>query len=297
MRADDFDKAARPCGASGSVPATCGCRRAEAFLAEPTAAFLESRRAFLRRLVLGGLTAATLPLLSSEAQADIFTPSVADQKKMGAQAAAQVLQKYREVKDDRARRFRSVGRRLVNARNPKDRNTWDFRFRVIESKEINAFAVPGGNMFLFTGLLSRIGSDDELAAVTGHEMAHVYKQHWAKAVSDQTKRELGFAVLLGLTRANGSWQQLAGLGNSLLSLQYSRGEEDEADASGLDNLVAAGFDPHGMLALFHTLQSASGAHGEPPVFLSDHPLTSERIKRTQERIDHLTPTGNSVSGQ
>src|SRR5262249_3176346 len=99
----------------------CGCRHAEAFMAEPAAAYGESRRSFLRRLAVGGLTAAALPLLRSEAEADIFTPSVADQKRLGAQAAAQVMQKYRVVNDDRATRFSRVGRRLVNALSAQDR--------------------------------------------------------------------------------------------------------------------------------------------------------------------------------
>lgn len=276
------------CGAHGRVhTAGCGCRRAEEFLARPTAAYLESRRAFLRRLLVGGATAAALPLLASEAEADIFTPSVSDQKRLGDQAAAQVLQKYHEVTDSRARRFKTVGTRLVNALSPKDRGPWDYRFHVIESGDINAFAVPGGNIFLFTGLLDRIHSDDELAAVTGHEMTHVRKQHWAKAVANETKRQLGVGIILGLTHANGAWKQVANLGDTLISLKYSRSEEDEADAGGLQDMVQAGYDPHGMLDLFHTLQTASHG-GNPPEFLSDHPLTSDRIRRTQERINRLS---------
>ncbi|HZP82182.1 MAG TPA: M48 family metalloprotease [Chthonomonadaceae bacterium] len=276
------------CNATGSVhAASCGCHRADEFLAAPTAAYLQSRRAFLRNALVGGLTVAAMPLLEAQAAADIFKPSVSDQKRLGAQAAAQVLQKYREVRDSRARTFRNVGGRLVDALSSKERGPWDYRFRVIESKEINAFAVPGGNMFMFTGLLERIGSDDELAAVTGHEMTHVRKEHWARAVAERTKRELGIGLILGLTHANQGWRQLAGIGDTLLTLRYSRGEEDEADAGGLANMVEARYDPHGMLDLFETLQRAAGRRGEPPEFLSDHPLTSDRIRRTQERIARL----------
>src|SRR5437016_4688654 len=96
-------KAKCSCPSTGAVHAAgCGCQRAEEFIAAPTAAYLESRRVFLRRVVIGGLTVAALPLLQSEAEADLFKPSVADQKKLGDQAAQQVLQKYREVKDSRA---------------------------------------------------------------------------------------------------------------------------------------------------------------------------------------------------
>jgi predicted Zn-dependent protease len=264
----------------------CG-RRAEEFLVEPIGIYTESRRGFLGRIFVGGLTVATLPLLAGEADADVFTPSVSDQKKLGEQAAQQILQKYHEVHDSRATHFSQIGARLVNALPAGDRNTWDYKFHVIESKEINAFALPGGNMFMFTGLMDKMKTDDEIAAVTGHEMTHVRKQHWAHAYAGQQKRELGLAVVLGLTKANKNVQTLAGAGEQLYTLKFSRGEEDQADAGGLQDMVDAGYDPHGMLDLFHTLQTSSGSQGGPPAFLSDHPLTSDRIKRTQQRIDTL----------
>lgn len=263
----------------------CGCHRAEEFLAEPTAAYRESRRAFLQKTLVGGMTLATFGLLEEEAQADMFRPSAADQKKLGAQAAADVLKKYREVKDERARRFRSVGDDLVSSLNSKERGPWDYSFRVIESKELNAFALPGGPMFMFTGLLDRIEEDDELAAVTGHEMAHVRREHWARQVEKSSKQRLGLGILLGFIGANKTWRDVAGIGSSLLELQYSRGDENQADTDGFDNMVAAGYDPNGMLDLFRTLQSAGGGGG--PEFLRSHPLTKDRISRTQERIDKL----------
>src|SRR5262249_38631930 len=107
-------------------------------------------------------------------------------------------------------------------------------------------------------------------------------------VASQTKRQFEIQVLLGLTHAGKVWQKLAGATDTLLTLRFSRSEEDEADAGGLEDMVAAHYDPHGMLDLFHTLQEASnGRGGEPISFLSDHPLTKDRIKRTQERIDRL----------
>ena len=225
--------------------------------------------------------------LREEAEADAFTPSVSDQKKLGEQAAQKVLQKYQEIKYSRARQFRRVGDRLADALSSKERGPWDFQFRLIESKEINAFAVPGGNMFMFTGLMDRIGSEDELAAVTGHEMTHVRKEHWARAVASKTRREIGIQLLLGVAHAGKVWQKIAGATDTLLTLRFSRNEEDEADAGGLEDMVAARYNPQGMLDLFHTLQAASSGQGELPAFLSDHPLTNDRIKRTQERIDRL----------
>lgn len=277
------------CGAEGRIHAAgCGCHAAGAFLARPTAAYTASRRDFLRKAISGGMAVATLPLLAAApAEADIFKPGVADQKKLGNQAAAEVLQKYRVVKDSRAREFRRIGGKLINALSAKERGPWDYEFRVLDSKEINAFAVPGGDMFLFTGLFDRLSSASAVAAVTGHEISHVRREHWARAVAERSKRNLGIEVLLGLTRAGSGWRQIAGLGDTLLTKQYSRGEENQADDDGLKNIVEAGFDPEGMLDLFETLQKAAGGRGEGPEFLRDHPLTGDRIRRTRERIQRL----------
>ena len=273
------------CGTPGRIHAAgCGCEKALEFLAEPAAQFHYSRRELLRNALIGGLTLSALPLLMDNAQADMFKPSPEQQMKMGDQAAAQVLQKYREVKDDRAREFTRVGSKLVDSLPAADRGNWNYTFRMVESKDVNAFALPGGNMFMFTGLMDRIKSSSELAAVTGHEMTHVRKQHWANAYAAQQKRSLGIGVLLGLSHAGRGVQALAGVGEQLYSLKFSRSEEDQADAGGLENMAAAGFNLTGMLDLFNTLQQASGGKSSGPEFLSDHPLTTARIQHTRDRI-------------
>ncbi len=273
------------CGAAGTIHnAKC-----ELFSANATSipAIRLSRRGLIVAAVTGGAGAALMMGSREEAHADIFMPSMDDQKKLGDKAAGQILEKYKEVKDSRANHFNSIGTKLVNALSRKDRGTWDFKFHVIDSKEINAFAVPGGNMFMFTGLLDRVATDDELAAVTGHEMMHVRAQHWAKAAAAQSKREAVLGILVGLTKAGRIGQLIAGGIDTITGLKFSRKEEDEADAGGLTNMVRAGYDPHGMIDLFRLLELASGKNGGPPEFLSDHPITKDRIRRTQERIDRL----------
>jgi predicted Zn-dependent protease len=214
-----------------------------------------------------------------------FNPSVEDQIKLGDQEAAQVMKQYHVVHDYRERELQDVGNRLLDALPSAQRGPWSFRFHVIENKELNAFALPGGNVFMFTGLMDKIHTEDELAAVLGHEMTHVREQHWAKMYSASQKRSLTLGVLLGLSHASRGVQDIASLGNNLLDLRYSRKDEDQADAEGLQDMVDAGYNPKGMLDLFHTLQSAGGGGGA--AFLSDHPLTKDRIKHTQERIDAL----------
>ncbi len=250
-----------------------------------------SRRRFLSKAVLAGAGMAMAPLLlaAQPAEAGLFAmPSPADQKKVGDQAAQQVLKQYHEVFDGRARHFNQLGQRLVNALPATDRKTWDFRFHVLDSTEVNAFALPGGNMFMFTGLYKLLNTDDALAGVTGHEMTHVRKQHWAQAEAKQQERDAGIGLLLGLFHAGRAVQTLAGLADSAIGLKFSRGEEDQADAGGLDNMVRAGYNPQGMIQLFQTLEKVSGNGGSVGGdFLSDHPLTSDRIKHTQQRIAAL----------
>jgi predicted Zn-dependent protease len=245
-----------------------------------------SRREFCHRAVTAGVIVAAAPLLAREADADDLMPSAQDQIKVGTEAAAEVKRKYRILNDERARFLETLGRRLEGALSSQERGPWDYQFYVIDSKEVNAFALPGGPIFMFTGLYDRIRTEDELAAVTGHEMTHVRKQHWARSAAEQTKRQLGLSLLLGLTRAGRAWEQVAGLTDTLLTLRYSRKDEDQADQGGLQDLVAAGYNPKGMLDLFQTLQSAGGEGGSP-TFLRDHPLTKNRIRHTQERIEQL----------
>ena len=252
----------------------------------------ESRRRFLRNAAFTGAGLIVAPALlapqSAQASGMFAQPSPADQKKVGDEAAKQVLQKYKEVFDGRAKHFDTLGRRLVAALSPTDRQTWNYRFHVLDSKEVNAFALPGGDMFMFTGLYEKLSTDDALAAVTGHEMTHVRMQHWAKAYAKSQERDTLLALGLALFHAGRGVQTLASLADGAISNKYSRGEEDQADAGGLQNMVDAGYNPQGMIQLFQELQKVSGNGGSiGGDFLSDHPLTSARINHTQQRIAAL----------
>ncbi len=256
----------------------------------------ESRRLFLRNAALAGAGLAVAPLLipqAAEAGGLFSAPSPDDQKKVGDQAAQQVLQKYPEVHDARARHFNQIGQRLVQALPPSDRKTWDFKFHVLDSKEVNAFALPGGNMFMFTGLYKLLSTDDALAGVTGHEMTHVRMQHWAKAEAKRQQRDTLLGIGLSIFHAGRAAQTIAGLADSAIGLKFSRGEEDQADQGGLENMVAAGYNPQGMIQLFQALEKVSGnGGGIGGDFLSDHPLTSDRIKHTEGRIAALKSQRN-----
>lgn len=221
---------------------------------------------------------------------DLFRPSQSDQREVGQKGAQEVAKQYKIIGGAPSERVKNVGAKLVAALPESERKTWNFQFNVIDSKEVNAFALPGGPIYIFTGLLSKLTNDDELAAVMGHEMTHVYDEHWANQVAASQERVAGLSILLGATKASDAAYTAAGVVNSLVDLRYSRKEEDEADEGGLNLMVKAGYDPQGMLQLFKVLQEAGGSGGMPE-FLMDHPLTKDRIRHTEERIAKMKAEG------
>lgn len=230
-------------------------------------------------LPLAGLTGSA----SGQGLRLIKAPSIDRQKKLGAQAAQQYRKKYRVVKDGRATHFEEIGRRLIDALPDEDKTRWDYSFTVLDNKEPNAFALPGGPMFLFTGLYKGMETDDGLAGVTGHELTHVRHQHWARATARAQERQLGLGAILGITRANREISSLIAQGEGLFRLKYSRSDEDDADKGGLQNLIDARYNPNGMTEMFqYLLKLSNGKEGAD--WLSDHPATANRVKKAQERI-------------
>jgi len=147
---------------------------------------------------------------------------------------------------------------------------------VFEDEAANAFALPGGKIGVFTGLLEVTENQDQLAAVIGHEVAHVTGQHAVERVNRELTTRVG---LIGATAALGGSQgtyDLMRIGARLgLSLPYGRGQEREADITGLNLMAAAGFDPRASVQLWKNMGKAR--EGRPPEFLSTHPSSGSRI--------------------
>ena len=251
-----------------------------------------TRRQFLSRAALStaALAAAPMLLAPDAAHADLFgRPSVDDQKKAGLQAEQDVLKQYKLVNDSRTVELKAVGARLVNALQEPDRSRWNYDFHLIESKELNAFALPGGPLFFFTGLYDDFTTEDELAGVVGHEMTHVRLEHWAKAYQNQQKNDVLAMGLGALFHNSSAAQSVIGFGDQAMGLKYSRGEEAQADHGGLEDMTAAGYNPQGMIDMFNVLLSkaGNGGGGLSGDFLSNHPLTTDRIKAAQGQIASL----------
>ncbi|MGH8107342.1 MAG: M48 family metallopeptidase [Arenimonas sp.] len=171
------------------------------------------------------------------------------------------------------------------------RQAWEVR--VFEDESPNAFALPGGKVGVNTGMFKVVKSQDELAAVIGHEIAHVVSQHANERVSQQTLTGLVLqgagSYADGKTSSNNSKLLMAGLGLSAqmgVLLPFSRKHETEADILGQKYMANAGFDPAKAVTLWQNMQAIS-KKGNPPKILSTHPNPGSRIQTLQQRIPGL----------
>ncbi|MGZ6069940.1 MAG: M48 family metallopeptidase [Myxococcaceae bacterium] len=174
----------------------------------------------------------------------------------------------------------------------KDRPGVNWKVYVIDDpKQVNAFATPGGNLFVFSGLLMAADNEAQLAGVWGHESGHVVARHSARQMVDA----MGLETVLGMALGQNP-NQLAELAGTLAAkgalLSYSRQDETEADEYGARYAAAAGYDPHGIIQFFEKLKSMEGNVPSFAQYLSDHPLTADRITHLQQYIaeKHLTGT-------
>jgi len=181
-----------------------------------------------------------------------------------------------------------VGRRLVDSSMRRD---LQYRFFVVNTKEINAFALPGGFIYVNRGLIERTDNESELAGVIGHEIGHVVGKHSLKQLSKKLLLA-GITVGAGLAVSAKSkkWGEIVsiagGVGVFFASLKYSRDDEREADWLGLTELNQAGYSPWGMVSFFEKLESESKGRGLP-AFLSTHPLPRERKANMRQQIADL----------
>lgn len=168
-----------------------------------------------------------------------------------------------------------------------------YNFFIVDEESINAFAGPGGNIGIHTGLFAATENESELAAVVAHEMAHVSQKHIARQIQRAENLSLpALAALLAAMVVAGKSGN-ADLGQAALAtvtatsaqmqINFTRNNEQEADSVGIQNLSGAGYDPHGMATFFERLQFSSRYYGKPPEFLSTHPVTRDRIAEAQQR--------------
>lgn len=181
-----------------------------------------------------------------------------------------------------AARLERIGNRVCNY---SDRKDITYHFEVIKNKEMNAFAVPGGFIYVHSGLMNAV-SDDELACVLGHEIGHLAARHGVKRL----QAVLGYQVIMSIALGVGGKEVMAQAMDivfNLASLGYSRQDEFLADSLGVRYASRAGFQPYAMITFFEKLQAEEkkkGPGAKRPVFLSSHPALEERINNCQKEI-------------
>jgi beta-barrel assembly-enhancing protease len=176
-------------------------------------------------------------------------------------------------------------RRSVAAKSP-----YKFSFHVLaDPKTVNAFALPGGPIFITEGLLRQLKTEAELAGVLGHEIGHVIARHSSERIA---KQQLTQGLLTALVVGSGDYSaaQIGQVVGSMINMSYGRDDELESDALGIRIMVEGGYDPRGMIRVMEVLAKASGGSRQPE-FVSTHPAPENRSARIKEAITKQFPNG------
>jgi predicted Zn-dependent protease len=195
-----------------------------------------------------------------------------------------ISQSYYVIRDPLVNeRVNAIGQKIASV---SDRQDLKYHFRIIKDKEINAFATPGGYIYVHTGLLDRV-EDAELAAVLAHEVGHVAARHIVKKLQAQ----IGYDILVSFAFRKGGAEDLQkaiGITFDLISLGYSREDELFADKLGIKYVYKAGYSPQAMISMLKKLQALEKDKGiATPLFLRSHPYLAQRIKQAEKEIAAL----------
>lgn len=215
---------------------------------------------------------------------------------LGLQAAPEMMQEYGGLHPDvRARaHVENVGKQLVSAANrianqKGGRNPYKYEFHLLaDNRTVNAFALPGGQVFITAALYSRLKTEGQLAGVLGHEVGHVLMRHGAQRLAQQKLTE-GLVGAAGVAGGDVNSAQVAAAIANLVNMKYGRDDELESDHWGVVLMAEAGYDPHALLGVMEILDEAGG--GGPPEMLSTHPKPANRQKYIREVIESAFPGG------
>jgi predicted Zn-dependent protease len=247
-------------------------------------------------LLLNGLEGAVLRSRPPIAHAAL---SVEKEKQMGRRLVRQIERELEIIRDPTVQHYLDrIGERILSQ---VGGTPFEFRYYVVKSPDPNAFAIPGGHIFLASGLIIMASSEDEVAGVLSHEVGHIKARHIAQRL--ERAKKLSFATLAGLLaaaivggKAGGAMMAGSLATGQALALKYSREDEREADQMGFTYLVRAGYDGWGMVSFLRKLHRMSLlSPGTPPSYLSTHPGIEERISYLTERLRDVpvsSPKGN-----
>ncbi len=246
--------------------------------------------------IAAGLLLVTLTLSTTGCRNfSMISPS--EEVQIGKEVGAEYEKKYKVVTDtEDARLLEQIGARLVDGMKKaegKKAPSYPFTFKLLKSKDINAFALPGGPVYVFEGLVAEAkGNEDMLAGVLAHEMGHIVARHGVKQMSSQ----MAVGTLIAAF-TKGSTQDIAVIASELIMLKYSRDDEYEADAKAIRYSHAAGYNPEGLIQFFDkllTMKDNKESSDLVSANLRTHPLTRNRIIRARQEIKTVTGVASTV---
>ncbi|HEX6644537.1 MAG TPA: M48 family metalloprotease [Gemmatimonadales bacterium] len=244
------------------------------------------------RLILLAAFAAGCATNPVTGRSELALVSESQEIQMGKEYAEQVKAAYGLYDNNGVQAY--VSRLGMQLAAESERPGIPWQFHVIDDAAVNAFALPGGPVFITRGILTHMNSEAELASVLGHEIGHITARHSVRQMSQAQLANLGLGIgsIFSSTVARASGIASAGL--SLLFLKYGRDAEKQSDELGFKYMVREGYDPREMASMFETLQRASGGgEGRLPEWLSTHPNPENREVAVRQRIDSLN---RDVSG-
>jgi predicted Zn-dependent protease len=260
---------------------------------------LHGRRLFGAALLAGaGRAFAQDGVRSDVGQESKFTKLVPAEQ-VEAAAAQQYQQMLRSAAQQKAlgppehpqvKRLRAIAQRIIpfTASWNERATRWKWEVNLIGSQELNAFCMPGGKIAFYYGILKKLQlSDDEVATIMGHEVAHALREHARERMGKTAATRIGAGLLGGLLGLGNVGNTLLDMGGQLLTLKFGREDESEADIVGMDLAARAGYDPRAGISLWTKMIEAS--KGAPPQFLSTHPSGPTRIRDIESKLPKVMP--------
>ena len=255
-----------------------------------------------RNCLLPALVCAALMHAPAQAQVEVGKASVMRQLVPAETLESSATQQYQELLqkakaqgaladagNPQLQRLRGIAQRLIPYAaqwNPRA-GQWRWEVNLIGSKQINAFCMPGGKIAFYTGIIDQLKlTDDEIAMIMGHEMAHALREHSREQLAKNQATSIGISLGAQLLGLGDIGNAAARLGGQLLSLKFSRNDESDADLVGLELAARAGYNPQAAVSLWRKMGQATGEGGIG--FLSTHPTGPDRIRQLEGNVPRVT---------
>ncbi|MBA6327883.1 M48 family metallopeptidase [Colwellia sp. MB02u-6] len=230
---------------------------------------------------------------SSTGRSQLMMMSESDLNKMGSASFKEMKSKEKISQSPKINRYVQCVANAITKNVPKSAHNGAWEVVVFDSEQVNAFALPGGKIGVYTGILKVTENQDQLGAIIGHEVGHVIEHHANERLSSNQVSQIGLSIVSGVLESQNVESRntvMAGLGLGVqygVLMPYGRSHESEADIVGQDLMAKSGFDPKASIKLWQNMAKLSKA--APPEFMSTHPSNATRIKQLTAHLPISTP--------